>query len=263
MTLLSAAPQSVSDVAIPLRQDHALSLTATLRLAAGTALLAVAGTWTALRRIDLAFILLPMLGYVVLAATAVITRQRPLGRRLTTFMPFVDVTLAFLVHQRGMALFPQFHSAWSVSSLGVFTLIVAVAGLSSSVHMVFLLTCLSVAAQWILLRVPGITAYSLLVASCTLTFVAIITSTVPRLIQASLRREEQAALTLDSLAQVREQNRQLEFLQREKDSLLEIIVHDMRGPVGGAMLSIEYLGLELKKRPQLGPPKTPSQRSTA
>jgi K+-sensing histidine kinase KdpD len=52
-----------------------------------------------------------------------------------------------------------------------------------------------------------------------------------------------------SLAKLQEQHRQLELLQREKDTLLEIIVHDMRSPVGAALLSLEYLAIELKKRP--------------
>ncbi len=34
------------------------------------------------------------------------------------------------------------------------------------------------------------------------------------------------------------------------DTLLEIIVHDMRTPVGAAVLSLEYLALELKKQPE-------------
>jgi two-component system heavy metal sensor histidine kinase CusS len=253
MTPSPVAPPPAPDATIPFRQDHTLALTAVLRLSAGGVLLAVAATWTVVRQIDLAFILLPMLAYVALAALAASARRRPLGGRLAIIMPFVDVALAFFVHRQGITLFPQYAAAWSVSSLGVFTLIVAVGGLSLPGYLVVFVTSLSVAAQWIALRVPGVTAYSLVVASGALTLVAVMTSTVPRLITAGLRREEQAARARDSLAQVREQNRQLEFLQREKDSLLEIIVHDMRGPVGAAMLSVEYLGLELKKRPDLAP----------
>ena len=228
-----------------------MSITALLRLAAGIVLLAVGASWTALRHIDLRFILLPLLAYVAVAATAAAARHRPLGRRLVLAMPFVDVALAALVHQHGIATFPHYAAAWAVSCLAVFILIVAVAGLSLPVRLLVVITGLSVAAQWFVLRDPGITLYALSVASFTLGFVGLIVSAVPRLLAAGSRREEQAALALESLTQVREQNRQLEFLQREKDSLLEIIVHDMRGPVGAAMLSVEYLGLELKRRPEL------------
>ena len=66
---------------------------------------------------------------------------------------------------------------------------------------------------------------------------------------AALVRENQATMALMSLAKLQEQHQQLELLQREKDALLEIIVHDMRSPVGAALLSLEYLAIELKKHP--------------
>ena len=59
----------------------------------------------------------------------------------------------------------------------------------------------------------------------------------------------EAATTKVSLARLQEQHQKLELMQREKDALLEIIVHDMRSPVGAALLSLEYLALELKKHP--------------
>ncbi len=233
------------------RQQDVVSITAVLRLAAGTALLALAAGWTALRHVESSFVVLPMLAYVAVAAIATATRRQALGKWLTVIMPFVDVSLAALLHQRGIVAFPHFAAAWSVSCLAVFILIVAAAGLSLPSRLLGVVVGLSVAAQWVVLRDPGVTILSLVVASFTLVFVGVATGTVPRVLAAGARRDEQAALALDSLTRAREQNRQLEFVQREKDSLLEIIVHDMRGPVGAAMLSVEYLALELKKRPDL------------
>jgi signal transduction histidine kinase len=250
---MSPAPAAPSQAHSLISQAYALSVTATIRLAAGIALLGVAAGWTALRRIDLGFILIPMLAYVALAAAALAGRHRTLGRRLALVMPFFDLALAFVVHQHGITRFPHYAASWAVSSLGVFTLIVALVGLSLSIRLVVVVTLLSVSAQWLILRGTGITLYSVLVATFTILFVAVATSSIPRMAAAALRRDAQAALTIDSLAQVQAQNQQLDLLQREKDSLLEIIVHDMRSPVGAAMLSLEYLVLELKKRPDRAP----------
>jgi two-component system heavy metal sensor histidine kinase CusS len=241
------------DKAMPVSQARARTVTAAIRLAAGGAFLGLVASLTVARRIDLGSLFFPALAYVTLAAVAFAGRRRPMARRLSLVMPFFDVALTFIVHRHGMRLFPPFAASWAVSSLGIYTLIVAVVGLSMPVRMVVVLTLLSAAAEMVLLRAPGITLYVVFVAICTLAFTALATSAVPRIAEAALRQEQQAAITLDSLEKAREQNRQFELVQREKDALLEIIVHDMRSPVGAAMLSLEYLALELRKRPSQAP----------
>ena len=230
-------------------QAYALTVAAAIRLVAGTALLGVATVLSAIKQADLAFVLVPMLAYVALASAALAGRRRPLGRGLALVMPFVDLGLAFLVHLHGMASFRIYAASWATSSLGVFTLIVALVGLSLPIRLVVAVTTLAVAGEWVILRDSGITLYSIAVATFTVVFTAVATSTIPRIAMAAQRRQEQSTLALDVLAQVREHTRKLELLQHEKDALVEIIVHDMRSPVGAAMLSIEYLVLELKKRP--------------
>jgi two-component system heavy metal sensor histidine kinase CusS len=250
---MSPAPAAPHPAPSTTSQTYALTVAAVIRLAAGTGLLGVATGLAAVRQVDLGFVLFPLLGYVALAAAALAGRKRPLGRRLGYVMPFVDLVLAFLVHLRGMDTFRIFAASWAISSLGIFTLITALVGLTLPVRLVVVATTLAVMAQWVILRDPGITPYAVAVATFTVIFTAVATSTIPRLAVAARHREEQAALTLSSLAQAQEQNRHLELLQREKDTLLEIIVHDMRSPVGAAMLSLEYLVLELKKRPAEAP----------
>ena len=219
-----------------------------IRLAAGTALLCIAALWTFVRNIELGFILIPMLGYIAIAGLSFANRRRPVAQHLALIMPFLDVSLAFVVHWHGITTFPQFFSAWALSSLGVFSIIVTLVGLSLRVRMVVITTLLAIAAQWPLLQAPSVTVYSVLVATFSLAFVGIATSVVPRLTAAALRREQEAIAARDSLLIAQDHNRGLELLQREKDALLEIIVHDMRSPVGAAMLSIEYLALELKRQ---------------
>jgi two-component system heavy metal sensor histidine kinase CusS len=230
-------------------QSYALSVSAAIRLAAGTALLGVATGLTVSKRVGLSVLLVPMLAYVALAAVALAGRRAPLGRGLALLMPFIDLTLAFVLHRHGMESFRIYAASWATSSLGVFTLIVALVGLTLPVPLVVVVTSLALVSEWLILRDPGITLYSVVVASSTIVFTAVATSAIPRIALASFRRKEQAAQTLNALAQMKAQNRQLEMLQREKDTLLEIIVHDMRSPVGAAMLSLEYLVLELKQLP--------------
>ena len=50
------------------------------------------------------------------------------------------------------------------------------------------------------------------------------------------------------LADTRAQYEQLARLQRDKDSLVQLIVHDMRGPLSAAILSLEFLSRELKRQ---------------
>jgi two-component system, OmpR family, heavy metal sensor histidine kinase CusS len=220
-----------------------------IRLAAGVGLLGVVGSWSAIKHIHFELVLVAMVAYVCLAAGAVAAWRRRLGRGLAWVMPFLDLALAYFAHQIGITTFKPFTASWALSCLGVFTLIVALVGLTMPVRLLATVTALAVAAQWAALREPGITLYALLVASFTIVFTAVATAAIPRVVESARGRAQQAAVTLDSLARAREQNRRLELLQREKDNLLETMVHDMRSPVGAAMLSLEYLGLELKKLP--------------
>ena len=249
----TVASDRARDENTPDSHAHARAVISAIRLAASGVLLGLVATLTFARKLDLGTLLLPLLAYVVLAAAAYAGRNRPLARRLFLAMPFFDVGLAFIVHRHGMMLLPAFATSWAVSGLSVYTLIVALVGLSMPVRMVVALTLLSAVAEWVLLRASGITLYSAVVTSFAFAFVAVATSAVPRTAAAAFRREEQALFTIDSLAKEQAKNRQLELLQREKDALLEIIVHDMRSPVGAAMLSLEYLGIELKKHPSQAP----------
>jgi two-component system, OmpR family, heavy metal sensor histidine kinase CusS len=240
----------IHDQATAGSREQARAATAAIRLAAGVGFLGVGAAWTlTTRKVDLVFLVLPMLAYVALAAMAFFFRRHKMVRHLAFVMPFLDVGLAFLVHQHALATFPQFAASWALSSLGIYTLIIVLVGLSLPIRMVVVLTLLSALAEWALLRTPGITFWALLVATFALALVAVATSAVPRNAEAALRQESQAAVTRNSLALAQEQNRQLDLVQHEKDALLEIIIHDMRNPIGAAMLSLEYLASEIKRHP--------------
>jgi Osmosensitive K+ channel histidine kinase len=63
------------------------------------------------------------------------------------------------------------------------------------------------------------------------------------------RETAEAEVTRRILADTRAQYEKLGTLQKEKDSLVRVIVHDMRSPVGTTMLSLEYLDLEMRRHP--------------
>jgi len=171
-------------------------------------------------------------------------------------LPFLDIGVAFLVLRRGISAdgeTPSFRASWGVTGLGVYTLIVALAGLSMPTRLVVFLTPLAAVAEVWILHMAGLSNWPMSMTIFALAFVAVATSAVPRNAALALSREHQAATALMSLAKLQKEHQKLELMQREKDALLEIIVHDMRSPVGAALLSLEYLALELKRHPSQAP----------
>jgi signal transduction histidine kinase len=227
-------------------------LTAAIRVVAVTVFLAIGIAWTSTRGMSPWILARPLAVYLTLATLAFAYRRRVLTMRLSWVLPFLDIGLAFIVHRLGIAAdagVPRFMAAWGVTGLGVYTLIVALAGLSMPARLTVVLTLLSTVAEVVLLHLAGLSYWPMTMAVFALAFVAVATSAVPRNAAAALARENQATTALMSLAKLQGQHEQLELLQREKDALLEIIVHDMRSPIGAALLSLEYLALELKKHP--------------
>ena len=234
-------------------RDRALVLTAAIRVIIVTVFLVIGATWTFTRGMAPWILTWPLLAYLIVSLLAFGCRRHALTLYLPWLLPFLDIGVAFLLHRLGISTdrdTPRLMASWGVTGLGVYTLIVALAGLSMPARLVVLLTLLSAAAEVALLQLAGLSLWPVAVAIFALAFVAVATSAVPRSAAAALfLREHEAATARESLAKLQEQHQQLEVLQREKDALLEIIVHDMRSPVGAALLSLEYLALELKKHP--------------
>lgn len=228
---------------------RAIAVTAALRLAAGVVFLVIGIAWTTSKQVSMGVLALPLFVYVALASTFFTCGQSAAVQRLFWVMPFVDIALGFVMFRNALSVDGIFAASWAVVSLAVYTLIVALAGLSLPVWLVSVVTGVTIAVESTFLHMAHHNAWPMLVAALALTFVAAATSTVQRKTMHALRQSYQTQAALDSLAQIRSQNHTLEQLQREKDSLLEVIVHDMRSPVGAALLSLEYIALELKKHP--------------
>jgi signal transduction histidine kinase len=235
----------------PIRKQ-ALVLTAAIRVVAVTVFLGIGIAWTSTRGMSPWILAWPLALYLTLATLAFVYHRRALTMQLSWVLPFLDIGVTFLVHRLGISAdagVPLFVAAWGVTGLCAYTLIVALAGLSMPAHLVAVLTLLSTAAEVVILHLAGFSYWPMTMAVFALAFVAVAISAVPRNAMAALVRENQATMALMSLAKLQGQHQQLELLQREKDALLEIIVHDMRSPVGAALLSLEYLAIELKKHP--------------
>jgi len=228
---------------------RALSITAALRLAAGVAFLVLGIVWTSSKQMSMGVLGLPLFVYVALASTFFTCGQSAVVQRLFWVMPLVDMALSFIIFRSALSVDAGFASSWAVASLAVYTLIVALSGLSLPAWLVGAATGLAIAGESALLRAAGHTVWPMLVSALALAFVAAATSTIQRKTLHALRQSYEAQAALEALAEIRSQNQALEELQREKDSLLEVIVHDMRSPVGAALLSLEYIALELKKHP--------------
>lgn len=230
-------------------RQRAFAVTSAIRLAAGATFLGLGGAWTRKHGFEFSVLIYPLLVYVSLAAVAFAGRRSLLAARMAWAMPFFDLGIAFIVLRVGLLIDPLHTAAWAVSSLGVLTLVVALVGLSLPVRWVVVLTLLAAIAEFVLLRTTGLSLWPGLAATFTLGFVAVATSAVPRQTEIALRQRHEATSARASLEEAREQNQRLELLQREKDTLVEVIVHDMRSPVSATILSLEYLAIELKKMP--------------
>jgi two-component system heavy metal sensor histidine kinase CusS len=228
---------------------RALAITAIVRLAAGVAFLVIGIAWTTSKQISMGVVGLPLFVYVALASTFFACGQNAVVGRPFGAMSFLDVGLCFLIFRAALSQDLSAATSWSVVSLAANTLVVALAGLALPLWLVGVVTAADIAAEATILRMAGNNLWPILVAGLALAFVAAATATVQRKTMQALRQSHEVKAALDSLANMRSQNQALERLQREKDSLLELIVHDMRSPVGAALLSLEYIALEFKKSP--------------
>jgi len=234
-------------------RNSTLAAVAALRLATGLAFLGITIGWTATRHSDFGVFVVPLGAYVALAGMAFAFRLHPSANLLSRLIPFLDIGVVFFILHAGVVSNPMRAPSWAASGLGAYALIVALAGLSLPGKLVIVQTIVATLAQSALLFFAALGFWPALAAACALACVAFATSRIPRLTAAALRQEQDNAAVLALLAGAQEQNARLDHLQREKDSLIEVIVHDMRSPVGATLLSLEYLAVELKRNPAHAP----------
>jgi hypothetical protein len=111
-------------------RERALVLTAAIRVIAVTVFLGIGIAWTFTRGMSPWILAWPLAAYLALATLAFVYRRRALTMRLSWVLPFLDIGVAFLVHRLGSPPTKACRASWrlGVTGLGVYTLIVALAG---------------------------------------------------------------------------------------------------------------------------------------
>jgi two-component system, OmpR family, heavy metal sensor histidine kinase CusS len=168
--------------------------------------------------------------------------------------------------QREVIPISDFPRALATLSLGPLALMVALSALTLQTRAIAVAASAAILGQTLLLQQAGMPAGVMVASAVTLAFMAVIGQAMLRqlrflvmdLSQAEVKRHlehrrrtetDAAKETIERmLAEAQEQNLRLGRLQREKDSLVQLIVHDLRSPLNAVMLSLEYVAQEVRTR---------------
>jgi signal transduction histidine kinase len=182
-----------------------------------------------------------LIAYGTLAAITFATQGRAVMLRLAWVQPVLDVGFIYAVLRTAFLIETMSAQTIAGLSVGVFVLPIAVGGLAFRTRCLVLVTLLATACELSLMRQAELGTLPMLTAVAMLLLAAA---------SSKLARETaEAEVTRRMLAETRVQFEKLGHLQKEKDSLVRVIVHDMRSPVGTTMLSLEYLELEMRRHP--------------
>jgi len=189
-----------------------------------------------------------VLVYALAAAILFALRHRRLLARIALVPVALDLAVAYFALRATIASYGEGGPVVAGLGLGVFVLIVALGGLSLHRRLVIVATIIAMAEETLLLQQAGVSPWYMLLACCVLGLAGgvgvIIVGRTSRLVHETAEMEA----ARHQLADTRAQYEQLARLQRDKDSLVQLIVHDMRGPLRAAILSLEFLSRELKRQ---------------
>lgn len=244
---------------------RALTVAATVRLG-GALAFAVLGLalWESGRPEWSAYV--PMLAaYAIISITFFFLRHRPISPRLAWLSGLIDVGAVYVMQREVIAVSPA-AGAIATFGLGPFVLLVALSALTLQTRAIVVAALAASVAQGLLVQQARLPFGMLLGGEVILVFIAVVSVAMLRrlrflvldLSQAEVKRHleqrrrtetDAAKQTIERmLAEARNQNQRLERLQREKDSLVQLIVHDLRSPLNAVMLSLEFLLQEVRTR---------------
>jgi two-component system heavy metal sensor histidine kinase CusS len=182
-----------------------------------------------------------LIAYGTLAAITFATQGRTVMLGLAWVQPLLDVGFIYAVLRTALLVGTMSAQTVAGLSVGVFVLPIAVGGLAFRARCLVLVTLLATLCEWSLMQQAELDLLPMLTAVAVLLLAAA---------SSKLARETaEAEVTRRMLNETRDQFQKLGQLQQEKDSLVRVIVHDMRSPVGTTMLSLEYLDLEMRRQP--------------
>jgi signal transduction histidine kinase len=186
--------------------------------------------------------------YAALGAIFFFLRHRKLVARIPLFPVALDLAVAYVVLRATIAVYGAAGQVLAGLGLGVFVLIVAFDGLSLQRRFAVVATIIAMAEEALLLQQAGVWPRHTLFACCVLSLAAGVSMIVFERTSRLVHQTAGIETTRHQLADTRAQYDQLARLQRDKDSLVQLIVHDMRGPLSAAILSLEFLSRELKRQ---------------
>lgn len=258
----SLISESLLDHATQRERARALAVATTVRLGAAVAFLVLslvlrASAWT---------FYTPMLaGYALIALAFFLLRHRPISPQLAWLSGLIDVGAVYVM-QREVIPISELPRPVATFSVAAFALIVALSALTLQVRAIVVAAVAAIVFQGLLMHQAELPPGSMVAGAVILAFMAVVAlatlrrlrflvvdlseTEVKRHLEQRRRTETDAAKTTIErmLAEAREQNERLARLQREKESLVQLIVHDLRSPLNAVMLSLEYVAQEVKAR---------------
>ena len=247
-----AAPSSAPEItasAAKSERERLASLGAWIRLLAGFVFLALGLIgWGLSRQSAWRDQLAVLAAYTIIAAVLFAIRHRDLLDRIVLFPVALDLAAAYIALRATISSYGDAGQIVAGLGLGVFVLIVAFDGLSLPRRFIVLTTIVAMAEETLLLHQAGVWPPHMLLACAVLGLAAGVGVVVLERTNRLVHEAAGIEAARHQLADTRAQYAQLARLQRDKDSLVQLIVHDMRGPLSAAILSLEFLSRELKRQ---------------
>jgi len=189
-----------------------------------------------------------VLAYGVVAAILFAIRRRAENTRFAAVPFALDLAVPYVALRATIASYGEAGQVVAGLGLGIFVLVVAVCGLYLRRSLIFAATIVAMAEESLLLWQAGVSPWHMALACCVLVLAAGVGVIIVERTNRLVRETAGVEAARHQLADTRAEYDQLARLQKDKDSLVQLIVHDMRGPLSAAILSLEFLSRELKRQ---------------
>jgi two-component system heavy metal sensor histidine kinase CusS len=258
----TTAFDALLEEAVDQQRRRVLKVGAVVRVAGSLVFLLIIVTLWATGRRDWAPYPLPLALYLGVAAILLAVHGKRFVQWLDVAQSAVDVGLVFWVQHAALPI-SRFPAGIAGFSLGLFALMVVLSSLTLMPGVVYATAVLAAVAQAFLMREADVSYGSITIASVVLLLVAFMSqygsqrlrqlvlaltrTEVERQVEARRFQEvEQARSTIEKmLCEVRTQNEQLLALQRDKDQLVQFLVHDLRSPLSALSMTFSWLESEM------------------
>jgi len=223
------------------QRGRILSAAAALRLGAAVLLLLISLVlWQVSGGEDWSTQIPVLIAYGTLALVTFMAQGRTVMMRVAWVQPLLDVGFAYAALRTSILLGAAGVQSMAGLSVAILLLPVALAGLAHRTRTLVVVTLAAALSNLSLMAQAGLTMWPMIAATAVLLLAASGSKLARETVEAEIARR----LLAESHARCEE----LANLQREKNSLLGIIVHDMGTPVSTTLLSLEYLQGQMRRQ---------------